>query len=216
VVLFVVALIVFNIAFISTGGWARLAWNTLGYISLLVAYRSAGLSLHSIGLSKASIKSGLKYAGLAISVILLAMLLLFMINKTAFHDPRYHHKLSTALYSALVLLPLKTVLFEELAFRGILPAIALKIKNQRRFAIIVSSLAFGFWHVYSATKIGGYTALGFLVPATLVIAGVFLVTSIAGYLFCELRWRSGSLIAPIAVHWFINGFGIVLVSLSWS
>jgi membrane protease YdiL (CAAX protease family) len=213
----VTGLAVFNIAFISSNGWARLVWNFSGYASLFLAYRFAALSLGSIGLSKSSIRSGLKYASYVIAVILLAMLLVFIFDKTVFNDPRYHHRLSTALYSVLILLPLKTVLFEELAFRGILPAILLKVKNQRRYATIVSSLVFGFWHIYSATKIGNYHLAGNLtIPNVLVVAGVFVATSIAGYLFCELRWRSGSLIAPAAVHWFLNGFGIILASLSWS
>ncbi|MBX4201837.1 CPBP family intramembrane metalloprotease [Candidatus Saccharibacteria bacterium] len=214
--LFLVSLVIFNIAFISTGGWARLFWNLAGYAVIYSAYRFANLNLSSIGLSANKIKPGLKYGISIIGIIAVGMLIVFFIDKTAFKDPRYHHNLFTALYAAAVLLPLKTVLFEELAFRGILPAICLKIKNQRRFATIVSSLAFGLWHVYSATKIGDYSLSDTIViPNVAVLFGVFVATSVAGYLFCELRWRSGSLIAPITVHWFINGFGLILASLSW-
>lgn len=217
VILFAAALVVFNIAFISTNGWARLAWNSLGYASLLLAYQLGHLNLKAIGLSKKNLKPGLIYGACVIAIIFCGMMILFFIDKTLFKDPRYHHSLSTALYSVLILLPLKTVFFEELAFRGILPALLLKIKNERRFATIISSLAFGFWHIFSATKIGDYHLAGNItIPNVAVVCGVFVATSVAGFLFLELRWRSGSLAAPIIVHWFINGAGIILASLSWS
>ncbi|HSX53638.1 MAG TPA: CPBP family intramembrane glutamic endopeptidase [Patescibacteria group bacterium] len=214
--LFVLTLIVFNIAFISSNGWARLFWNISGYAILFMVYKFTRLSLDSIGLSRRSIKPGLKYGCYIVLVILFVMLVAFFIDKTIYKDPRYHRNLSTALYSVLILLPLKTVIFEEIAFRGILPAILLKIRNERRFAAIVASLAFGLWHVFSATKIGNYHIGGNVnIPGIAVIGGVFIATSLFGYLLCELRLRSNSLVAPIIVHWFLNGFGIVLASLSW-
>ncbi|HSW79109.1 MAG TPA: CPBP family intramembrane glutamic endopeptidase, partial [Candidatus Babeliales bacterium] len=158
--LFALSLLIFNIAFISSHGWARVFWSSLGYLTLYVICRVEGLSLSSIGLSRSRVKSGLKYGFYVIAAILLLMLLAFFIDKTIFQDPRYHHNLSTALAAALELVPLKTVIFEEVAFRGILPAIALRIKNQQRFATIVSSVAFGLWHVFSASKIGNYDLAG--------------------------------------------------------
>lgn len=215
-ILFLSSLVVFNIAFISTHGWARLFWNTTGYVTIYAAYRFASLNLKSIGLAKNNIKPGLKYGLYIIGAIAVGMILVFAIDKTAFKDHRYHHDLHTALYAAIVLLPFKTVLFEELAFRGILPAISLKIKNQRRIASILSSFAFGLWHIFSATKIGGYhLTSGIVVPNFAMVFAVFVGTFAIGYLLCELRWRSDSLAAPIAVHWFINGFGLILASLSW-
>jgi membrane protease YdiL (CAAX protease family) len=215
--LFALSLLIFNVAFISSHGWVRVIWSYLGYLALFIACRIEGLSLGSIGLSRSRIKQGLKYGIYIIAVILLFMLLVFFIDKNIYEDPRYHQKLGTALIAALVLVPLKTVLFEEVTFRGILPAIALRIKNQQRFATIVSSVAFGLWHVFSASKIGDYDLAGAVtIPNIVVILGVFIATTAAGFLFCELRWRSGSLLAPIIVHWFINGCGIVLASLSWS
>ncbi|MFI7415082.1 type II CAAX prenyl endopeptidase Rce1 family protein [Streptomyces sp. NPDC049627] len=32
-------------------------------------------------------------------------------------------------------------------------------------------------------------------------------TAAAGVVLCELRRRSGSLLAPMALHWAVNGFG---------
>jgi CAAX protease family protein len=45
------------------------------------------------------------------------------------------------------------------------------------------------------------------------VAATVLVTFLAGLLLCVLRARSGSLLAPIGLHWAANGAGIVLVHL---
>ena len=213
----IAALMVCNLVFIHTAGWLRLFWNLFGYISLFLIYKFAGLKLDDIGLSPKNFKSGLKYSAYLIALIAVVLVLVFIIDSKIFQDPRYHHALGSALYSSLVLLPLKTVFFEELAFRGFLLSLLFKTKNNRMFATIASSLLFGLWHIGTAGKLssqgidGGAT-----ISSPLTIFGVFIVTTLAGIVFCELRWRSKSLVAPIAVHWFINGIAIVLAALSWS
>ena len=50
------------------------------------------------------------------------------------------------------------------------------------------------------------------------IAGVVmavLATGAAGFVFTWLRRRSGSLIAPIALHWSLNGLGALAAALVW-
>jgi uncharacterized protein len=41
------------------------------------------------------------------------------------------------------------------------------------------------------------------------IAGAVLVTTVAGMMFCWLRERSGSLLAPILAHWATNSLGLL-------
>ena len=41
------------------------------------------------------------------------------------------------------------------------------------------------------------------------------VTAAAGFVFTSLRRRSGSLIAPIALHWSLNGMGALAAALVW-
>jgi membrane protease YdiL (CAAX protease family) len=36
-------------------------------------------------------------------------------------------------------------------------------------------------------------------------------TALAGVVFCELRRRSGSLLAPMGLHWALNGLGFAFV-----
>ncbi len=214
---FVLSLAIFNVAFILSSGWARLLWSSAGYLCLFAAYKTEKLSLESIGLARGSVKPALKYIFGVLALITFVMLLAFFVNEAAFKDTRYNQGLTAALYASAVLLPLKTVLFEEIAFRGILPALFLKFKHNRTYATVASSLLFGLWHVFLATKMGNYLLGGSLViPNPFVVIGIFLATSVAGYIFCELRWRSGSLLVPIAAHWFINGFAMVLAALAWS
>ncbi len=42
-----------------------------------------------------------------------------------------------------------------------------------------------------------------------------LATGAAGFVFSWLRRRSGSLIAPIALHWSLNGMGALAAALVW-
>lgn len=215
---FVLSLAIFNIAFILSNGWARLLWSSLGYLSLFAAYKIDGLSLDSIGLGKGTTKPALKYILGIMTLIVFVMLIVFFVNDAAFKDARYNQSFAMALFATLVLLPLKTVLFEELAFRGILPALFLQFKHHHVYATVVSSLLFGLWHVFLATKMGDYLLGGgdLVIQNLFVVVGTFLATAMAGYIFCELRWRSGSLLAPIAAHWTINGMAIILASFAWS
>lgn len=51
-----------------------------------------------------------------------------------------------------------------------------------------------------------------------VVAGVLIavvVTGGAGLLLGWLRMRSGSLLAPIALHWSVNGIGAIAAAIAW-
>jgi membrane protease YdiL (CAAX protease family) len=214
--LLVVTLLICNLTFPNSTGWPRVFLNVFGYLGLLVCYLIAKIKPADIGLAKSSLKSGFKYGGLAMLAIAAVTFFIFLIDKQAFKDPRYHHNLGTALYSVVILLPLKTVIFEELAFRGIGLALLYKIKANHWFASIVSSLAFGLWHVSSSVSINKYNlGGGLIIPKPLVVLSAVIATSIAGLILCELRWRSKSLLAPIMAHWSVNAFAIILASLSW-
>ncbi len=214
-VVLIVALIVSNIAFPATTGWERLIWNILGYLGLYFIFRRSGLTFADIGLAPKYIKRGFLYGLGAIAIISVLFVGGYLVDDQLFQDERYRQSIATALFAVMVLLPLKTVLFEEVAFRGMLPALLMKFKS-RRFSIVVSSLAFGLWHVSSSLNVGDYNIAGIAIPGFAFILASVLATSVAGFLFLELRLRSRSLLAPIMVHWFINGAAIMLAAISWS
>ena len=122
------------------------------------------------------------------------------------------------LLQSLVVIPLGTVLGEEFAFRGVLWSLLRRARGQG-FATLVSSALFALWHVLPA--LGGSTANEVVTDtvgdgsgnALLVVVTVGF-TGLAGILLCELRVRSGSLLAPILLHWAVNGFGVLFVALA--
>ena len=49
----------------------------------------------------------------------------------------------------------------------------------------------------------------------MVIATTVLGTAIAGVLLAELRRRTGSLLAPMAIHWAANAIGVLASAWAW-
>jgi len=205
------ALTIFDQLFRGTAAarfWASIA----GYLALLGIYKYSHLSLTDIGLQKSKLRPGAIMALKIAGAYLVVVIVIFLIHGQFFKDSRYHQGLARAVYAALVILPFKTVLFEELAFRGLLPALLLKISDRQRM-LIYSALAFGAWHLTTAGGLrGGLNITG---SSFLLSAGIFCLTAGAGYVFVYLRYKSDSLITPIILHWVVNGSAIILASLAW-
>jgi membrane protease YdiL (CAAX protease family) len=206
-------LVVCNFAFVRSHGWTRWGWQLLSFGGLFAVYKIAGLTLGDIGLSRARLGSGLKYAAASIAVIMVVFLLVYLFKQSTFKDPRYHQSLKTAFTSVLFILPIQTVLFEELAFRGIMPSLIKSLSSSLIVTVIVSALLFGLWHIATAPR--GEFLGSQHVSNYLIIGLTLLATTAGGAALYLLRYKSGSLVAPIAVHWFVNGFAIMLSSLSW-
>ena len=128
--------------------------------------------------------------------------------------------LSGALLASMIIIPLQTVIPEELAFRGVLHGALDRAWGWRGVAA-AGSLLFGLWHI--ATSMGltasnvGFTKIlgGGVFGMVAGVVGAVLATGAAGYVFAWLRRRSGSLIAPIALHWSLNGLGALAAALVW-
>lgn len=207
-------LVVCNFAFAKSNGWSRWGWQVFSFIGLLSVFKLGGLTLADIGLDKSKVGSGFKYAAIAIVIILLAFLVAFLVQKSLFKDSRYEQSLRNAITASLFVVPLKTVLFEELAFRGIMPALLKDLGSSSWIILLVSSISFGLWHILTAPVTTSITSGKH--SHLLIVGAVFVATCVAGAVFYYLRQQSGSLIAPIAVHWFINGTAIILAALSWA
>ncbi|MET8142865.1 CPBP family intramembrane glutamic endopeptidase [Sphaerisporangium sp. NPDC005288] len=121
----------------------------------------------------------------------------------------------------LLQVPFGTVLLEEVAFRGVLPA-ALRRSHGPWAAVAGSSALFGLWHILPSLDMAAANpALGHLVqaadpPATrpakggaaATVAGSVAVTGLAGAFFLELR-RRGGLLAPSLLHLATNSLGFL-------
>ena len=120
----------------------------------------------------------------------------------------------------MIVIPLQTVIPEELAFRGVLHGTLERVWGARG-VFAAGSLLFGFWHIASSlgltTGNQGLTGIlgGGLFGQIAGIAGAVVATAAAGVAFTWLRRRSGSLLAPIALHWSLNGVGALAAALVW-
>ncbi|MDD4868345.1 MAG: CPBP family intramembrane metalloprotease [Mycobacterium sp.] len=217
----VVVLVLTNLIAHFTTPWAGIATVPAAAVGLVLLVRARGLDWAELGLGREHWKSGLAYALAAVAVVgsVIAAGVLLPVTRPMFLNNHYA-TVSGALVASMVIIPLQTVIPEELAFRGVLHGTLSRVWGFRGVAL-AGSLLFGLWHV--ATSLGltssnvGFARLfggglaGVLSGVTLAV----LATGAAGFVFSWLRRRSGSLIAPIALHWSLNGLGALAAALVW-
>jgi membrane protease YdiL (CAAX protease family) len=214
--LVVVALIAFNVVNNRVAPQGHyLLWAFGGSFGLLAIGVLDGNSWTDMGLGWGYIIPGLIWGVGSVAVVTTGYVLAatFRKGRDAMHDERVAALSGPRLmFQALVEVPFGTVLFEEIAFRAVLFSML-----ARRFgvvpAIIISSILFGLWHILPS--IGTHeqsAALGSVVGEgrrgnILAVALSVLTTSIAGVVFAGLRLVSGSVLAPMGLHWATNGMG---------
>lgn len=217
----VVVLAMTNLLAHFTTPWANIALVPAAAVGLLLLVRSRGLGWAELGLGREHWKSGALYALGAVLLVLtvIAVGALLPWTRPMFLNNHYA-TLSGALVASMIIIPLQTVIPEELAFRGVLHG-ALDRAWGFRGVAAAGSLLFGLWHVVSSLGLTssnvGFTRLfggGFLGMLAGVVMAV-VATGAAGFVFTWLRRRSGSLIAPIALHWSLNGLGALAAALVW-
>lgn len=184
---------------------------------LVVLSRRSGLSWDDLGLARDSWRRGAMVAagcvaGVAAVYTLAAVL---PVTRPAFLDVRYQLSVGRALFTALVAIPLGTVLIEEIAFRGVLMGLLTR-RRSVRWGLGVSSGLFGLWHVLPSLALGTVNHAAGAVAGTgpgarvLIVGAVVAFTAVAGVLLGELRRRSGSLLASAGLHWAVNGAGVIV------
>jgi membrane protease YdiL (CAAX protease family) len=185
--------------------------------------RTAGLSWQDMGLGRGTWRPGLRWAGaeVAIVAVVIAAGAALPLTRDAFRDSRYHLNLGGALLDAFVLIPVGTVLLEEVAFRGVLWGLLRRARGTAT-ATVVSSLLFGLWHALpslglasSNQAISGTVGSG-RSAQVITVLGTMGFTALAGVVFCELRRRSGSLLAPAGLHWAVNGLAVLASAAVWA
>jgi len=185
--------------------------------------RLAGLSWQDLGLGPGTWRPGLRWAAAEIAIVglVIAAAAALPLTREAFRDARYQLDWGNALLTSLVLIPIGTVLVEELAFRGVLWGLLREVKGTTT-ATVVSSILFGLWHVLpslglasSNAAITGTVGAGRSAQTTTVLATV-LFTGLAGVVFCEVRRRSGSILASAGLHWATNGLSVLASSAVWA
>ena len=186
---------------------------------LLLIGRLAGLSWEQLGLGPGSVLPGLLWGGAAAACVLLgyAAGLAVPATRGLFLDERHRVGMWSMLHRAALVVPLATVVFEEVAFRGVLWGL-FEVAHGALWATVVSALLFGLWHVLPAVdgaRQNSPTARVARADLLRQVAGTIAFTALAGLVFGVLRDRSGSLLAPGLLHWATNGLGIVAAALAW-
>ncbi|UOY02411.1 CPBP family intramembrane glutamic endopeptidase [Blastococcus sp. PRF04-17] len=186
--------------------------NAVATAALLTAARRAGLSWDELGLGRPALRRGLRWgaapgalvgAGYATALAVPAL-------RPLLRDARVAGLVGAEVASrALVRIPVGTVLWEEVAFRGVLLAALDRLLGPRT-AVGASSALFGVWHIRPAAE--GLRANGLVrgpVGTAVAVGSACLGTAAAGVLFAELRRRSGSLVAPALLHGAANVLGLL-------
>jgi len=194
--------------------WGYVPFAVGSTVVLLALARGVGqLSWESLGFGRRHLASGLRWGGLVAGVVSLVLVagVALPATRDLFRDGRVE-ELSAwgALHAAFVRVPFGTVLLEEVAFRGVLPAMLAR-RLPRWRAIGVAAVLFGFWHVLPSLDLGTVNpvaadTIGGL-PRLVVVAGSVLSTAAIGVWFSFLRERTGSLVAPMLAHWSSNALG---------
>jgi uncharacterized protein len=176
------------------------SWHlTLGLATAGVCWwiaSAAGLDAAAMGLARATVGPGLGSGAAAFAAISIVVALLGVTGVLV--DDRVDVTLADMLVKALVVIPVGTVLVEEIAFRGALHGL-LVATVAGRWVLPAGALLFGAWHVLPAWVDGATTGSVEVGRAGAVLA-TFAGTTVAGAAFVWLRQRSGSLLAPSLAH----------------
>jgi membrane protease YdiL (CAAX protease family) len=171
---------------------------------------TAGLSPAELGLARDRLRAGAAWGAAPSAVVAsgLAAGLAVPSLRPLLRDARVAGLDDGAVaYRALLRIPFGTVLWEEVAFRGVLLAALSRLLPVPR-AGVLGSAVFGVWHIRPALR--GLAANDLAAGPVATSAAVLLVclgTAAAGLLFTWLRLRSGSLLAPVLLHLATNSAG---------
>lgn len=176
---------------------------------LLGIARASGIPWAELGLGRSSVGRGAALGAAAFLLVAITIVVAALVPATRplFVDQRVAKVTGAAVaYQALVRIPLGTVVLEEVAFRGVLLA-ALGRVTSTGAAVGWSSALFGLWHVVPTVE--ALRANRLALSAAAVTAAV-VATAAAGAVFCWLRLRSGSLVAPALAHVATNSVALVV------
>jgi membrane protease YdiL (CAAX protease family) len=215
----VAVLVLFNVAraagLLGPPGYDYLFIGLLVAALALIAW-TAGATAADLGLGRTDLRAGLLYGAAVFGVVLLVLIVTAVLPATNgfLHDSRAQISGGRLLFELGVPVVLLTAIPEEFAFRGVLLGSAVRLWGPLRASLITSAL-FGLWHIAptlhtmsdNRAVAGAAAGVG---GEVLVVLGSIAVTFVAGLVFCWLRLRSRSLIAPVLAHVATNGLALTV------
>jgi len=195
--------------------WAYVPWNlSIAGLLLAVSYRG-GAGPVAIGLGirhwHRPVGVGLLLVGSTALVFALGMIV--PATQHAFLDTRIGGaSLPAMLFVVFVQIPLGTVVLEEIAFRGVLPALmgGAPAIRWRWLPVLGASTLFGLWHILPSMGIGNANAaVGETIGTNPWITTTAAVLSMigAGVLMCLMARVGKGIKTTMLLHWATNSLG---------
>ncbi len=171
----------------------------------------AGLRAGALGLGRDALGSGLRLGGIAFALISAVVVVGGVVGLVS-DDGAADTSSGAMLLRVLVVIPIGTVLAEELAFRSALHGLLTEVVSSRWMVVAVGAVLFGLWHVVPAYRGGAAGTDVVEVGTTGAALGTFVATTLAGIGFLWLRTRSDSVVAPMLAHLATNS---VTFAVAW-
>ncbi|MCB0988426.1 MAG: CPBP family intramembrane metalloprotease [Acidimicrobiales bacterium] len=207
--------------------WVPGPWHF--WFNLGIGAFSAGVAIGArvtrdeLGLARDRLRRGLSLGGRVAGAIAVGVVALGAAGLLT--DERTEVSAASMATRTLVLIPLGTVLVEEMAFRGSLHALLGRfgrgptldgprlLRGATALQWIGGSILFGLWHTVPALRGGGIDSDVVEVSSLATALATTAATTVAGAGFIWLRVRSGSLLAPVLVHLATNS---VTFAVAWA
>jgi membrane protease YdiL (CAAX protease family) len=196
--------------------WAYPLCGLVVAAALLGVARWSGLRLHAVGLARRHLRraavfglGGLLAIGLVFGIAAVVPAL-----RGLFGDGRLDTLgLGTLLWVTLIRIPLGTVLLEEIAFRGVLPALFGAGERWRWGPVLGAAALFGLWHAFPSFALTQNATIGTAlggVPVVLVSVLTMLAAALGGVLLHWWRHTGRGLLASMSVHLATNSGGVLV------
>ncbi|MFD2417091.1 CPBP family glutamic-type intramembrane protease [Amycolatopsis pigmentata] len=197
-------------------GWAYPVTGVVTAAGLVGLARYAGVSWAAMGLDR-------RYLGRAALVGLIGVALVGLVFglavaipalRTVFHDGRIGSPgIGQLMWLALVRIPLGTVLLEEVAFRGVLPALLGGGQRWRWGPVLGAAGLFGLWHLLPSLALDHNAAVHATfggLPTAVISLLAMLAAAGAGVVLYWWRHTGRGVLSSALVHFATNSGGLVL------
>lgn len=199
-------------------GWAYPVCGLVAALVLVALGRGAGCSWTDLGLRELRRPALVGLAGAGLIAVVFGIALAVPALRTVYQDGR----VGTPDFGQLLWLTcgrilFGTVLIEEVAFRGVLPALLGARDDRWRWPpILGAAVLFGLWHFWPALAIGRNAAVHAVFGSTPVVVLQVLAMAAAGVAGIFLHWwrhAGRGVLASVIVHFTINAGGLTLAVL---
>lgn len=197
-------------------GWAYPLCGLVATAALLGVGRWSGLRLRAIGLDRRRLRRPVVFglAGLGAIGVVFAVAVSVPALRGLFGDGRLDTPdVGTLLWVTLIRIPLGTVLLEEIAFRGVLPALLGAGDRWRWRPVLLAAGLFGLWHAFPSVALVQNATIDSAfggVPIVVVSVLAMLAAAVAGVALHWWRHTGRGLLAPMLVHLATNSGGVLV------